>query len=303
MTPLAFLCPLGLFLVGAAVAGLLALLAYLRGAKSRRPDVEPRKCRIAELRDGLCKVKGRLVARGEPLKSPLTNKPCVFYRFKAEQAYGTKTWRTIGGLAATWADAAEERADEHETWRPLVEDAQGTDLVLEDETGQALLDLRDAEFESILTVKEGVIDTRADVRFDLMLNKRYGQSTLLDGRQVARGYSNRWSSFARQGRELPRARVSEKVVENGVEVTVVGEVETREGKPPRFRPADFPVVVVPRGRKARLPVPGGSPKPLWIAAGIVMGATLLLTLIGSVIVCAGVMSNNKSSPPPAASPR
>ena len=291
MSPLAFLCPVGLFVVGAAVAGLLAFFAYQRGAKPRRKDVEPRKCRVAELRDGLCKVKGRLVARGKPLKSPLTNKPCVYYRFKADQAYETKTWRTIGRtMAGAWEGTMEERAESHESWRPLVEDAQGMDVALEDETGQAILDLRDAEYESILAVKDGVIDTRANLQFELMLDKRYGQSSMLDRRQTSAGTFTRYGATpASEGRELPRVKVSEKMIENGVEVTVVGEVETREGKPPRFRPADFPIVIVPRGKKAHLSPPSGSPMPLWIAAGIVGGATLLLTLLGFVIVGVGVM--------------
>jgi hypothetical protein len=73
---LMFLSLLGLLFVGATIAGLLGFFAYRASQRIVKP-AKVVKCRVAEMRDGVCKVKGRLVAREEPLKSPLTDKECI----------------------------------------------------------------------------------------------------------------------------------------------------------------------------------------------------------------------------------
>ena len=285
---LALLCPFSLLIVGVAAAGLLAFLAYRNGQKKVKPARVVRS-KVAEMRDGdVCRVKGRLVAREESLKSPLTNKACVYFHFKVEQAFEIKTWTT---RYSTF-----ESTSERETWHTIIDDVQRVPVAVEDETGRAYLDLADARFDGVAVKKEGVIHTsqQEGLAFDLMLQKRYGESTLAARRSGVSGTYSRRASFQREGRELPKATVREEAVEDGVEVYVVGEVEVREGKP-RFRPVDHPLIVARKVRDAELPAPANAAAGLWVAAGVVLGLTLLISLGATIAICSGLV--HPSTPP------
>ena len=95
------LCPFGLLIVGVIVSGLLGFLAYRSGQKKVRL-AHVVKCKVAEMHDGVCRVRGRLVAREAPLKSPLTDKSCLYFHFKVEQAYEIKSWTTRYGGRPSW---------------------------------------------------------------------------------------------------------------------------------------------------------------------------------------------------------
>lgn len=297
---LALLCPMFLLTVGLAATGVLGFMAYRNHGKTV-PAPKVVKCKVAEMRDGVCRVKGRLVAREEPLKSPLSNKECVFFRFKVEQAYEVKTWRTSYNSILVLSGANESTSD-RESWQTLLNDVQQIAVVLEDETGKAHLDLGEAQLDAVTATREGVIDTSREggLSFEMMLQKRYGESTLVDRRKHLGAFYSRRGSSISQGRELPKALVLEEVIENGAEVIVVGEAETREGKPPRFRPVDHPLIVTTKARRASLPTPRNPATGYWIAAGIVLGVTLLLFLSSLIAVCAGVgpPGGPRFGPPP-----
>ena len=91
----------------------------------------------------------------------------------------------------------------------------------------------------------------------------------------------------------------EEVIENGLEVVVVGEVETREGKPPRFRPVDHPLIVTTKARRAELPTPTNPSLGLWVAAGLVLGGAIFLALVATFIICTGAIpsANPRILPP------
>ncbi len=200
---LALLCPFGLLIVGVIVSGLLGFLAYRSGRKKVRP-ARVVKCKVAEMRDGVCRVRGRLTAREAPLKSPLTDKSCLYFHFKVEQAYEIKSWTTRYG-AASVLTGANESTSEHETWHTIVDDVQRVAVAIEDETGRAYLDLADAQFDDVTAKKEGVIDTSKEsgLGFEMMLQKRYGESTLVDRRsRVSSSFSRRASRMS-QGASCP----------------------------------------------------------------------------------------------------
>ena len=275
----ALLCPLSFLFLGLLTAGVLGFLAFRSGRKAVLP-ADPVKCKVAEMRDGdVCRVKGRLVAREAPLKSPLTNKECVFYSFQVQQAYETRTWRSTYGS---------EDFSRSESWRPIIDDAQSVAVMLEDDTGTARLDLKEAHVDSAAAIEEGVVDTGspAGLQFELLLQKRYGESTLV-GRRAVRSTYTRRSSMVSQKSESRRAKMCEKVLENGIAVIVLGEVEVREGKSPRFRPKNFPLVLTVKGRQPTLPAARKTATTLWIAAGAVLGVTLFLTVVGTFMACGG----------------
>ena len=301
MNVLALLCPLGLLFVGVVGAGVLGFLAW-RSGQNKVKAARVIKCKIADMRDGdVCRVKGRLVTREEPLRSPLSDKPCIYYRFKVDQAYETRTWTTSYN-SLTVLSGVNESISDRETWQTIIEEVQRVAVALEDETGRAYLDLGDARLDDVTVTKEGVIDTSKEggLSFELMLQKRYGESTLVDRRSGVRQAFSRRVSRMSQGRELPKASAHEEIIENGAEVYVVGEVEVREGKTPRFRPVDHPLLVTRKARRASLPTPSNPAMGLWIAAGVVLGVTALLTLVSSVVICAGALSppGPRGAPPP-----
>jgi hypothetical protein len=291
-----------LFLVGLAVAGLLGFFAY-RSGQVRGRTARVVRCRVAEMRDGVCKVKGRLAARGEFLTSPLTRKKCLYYHFVAQQAYLVRTWTAGSSLLGEGDTTMNDR----ESYRPLVEDEQRVAVALEDETGVAYLDLRDVEGQSLVKRVITEIDTSLDknVWFDLMLQKRYSCSTLVGRRKKGLTVSPDMDALdgpdlslemqisVGEGRELPKARVREEIIEEGDEVIVVGEVETRDGRPPCFRPVDYPLIVATHPRDARLPPPVNTSRALWVAASIVLALTMLGTVVGVLIVAASLISGRR----------
>jgi hypothetical protein len=277
--------------IGVVAAGVLAFLAHRSGQKKvKRARVI--KCKVADMRDGdVVRVKGRLVTREAPLKSPLTNRLCVYFRFKVEQAIEVRSWTTTHyGMAGALA-GPQETMSTTERWTPVLEDEQRVSVALEDETGTANLDLADAQLEGVTKKQEGVIDTSKEtgLQFEIMLQKRYGESTLVDRRSgVSQSFSRR-SSRMSQGRELPRASVHEEIIEDGVSVYVVGEVEILEGRSPRFRPTDHPLIVAKKASRASLPTPTNPAMGLWIAAGVVLGVSLLIGMFALFAACAGMM--------------
>ena len=204
---LALLCPFGLLTAGVVVSGLLGFLAYRSGQKKKVRPARVVKCKAAEMRDGVCRVRGRLVAREEPLKSPLTDRTCIYFHFKVDQAYETKVWTTRYGAAELLAGGSESTS-EHETWHTIIDDVQRVAVAIEDETGRAYLDLADAEFDGVTVKKEGVIHTSREsgLSFELMLQKRYGESTLVDRRSGVRSSFSRRASRMSQGASCPRRR-------------------------------------------------------------------------------------------------
>jgi hypothetical protein len=291
-----------LFLVGLAVAGLLGFFAY-RSGQVRRRTARVVRCRVAEMRDGVCKVKGRLVARGEFLTSPLTQKKCLYYYFGVQQAYLVRTWTTKISLSGEGDTTMNDR----ESYRPLVEDEQRVAVALEDETGVAYLDLRDVEGQSLLKRVSTEIDTslNKNLWFDLMLQKRYRCSTFVGRRKrgstVSPGMdaldgpdpSLEMNISVGEGREQPKALVREEIIEEGVEVIVVGEAETREGRPPCFRPVDYPLIVATHPRDAHLPPPVNPSRALWVAANIVLALTMLGTVVGVLIVVVNLLPGRR----------
>jgi hypothetical protein len=80
--PLLFLGIIVLFF-GAIAAGLLFYLSRLK--KRMRAIGDTPLSKVGELREGLGKVRGQVVGQEEPLVSPLSKTPCLYYRFKVEE--------------------------------------------------------------------------------------------------------------------------------------------------------------------------------------------------------------------------
>ncbi|MCP4445970.1 MAG: hypothetical protein GY811_11585 [Myxococcales bacterium] len=102
-----------------------ALLQSEDGA--RRLFRRTRSTAIRSFEDGKTgKIVGRLSYLGEPLRSPLTGRPCAFYEIIVEE-YKNHLGLTSGG------------------WQRVIRDAQGQDFLIDDGTGRAIVDPTDPE--------------------------------------------------------------------------------------------------------------------------------------------------------------
>jgi hypothetical protein len=149
---------LGLFallLVGGSV--LLSLFAW-RNFQAASLFGRPLS-RIARLRPGARKVRGQIVPLDKPLRSPVTDQPCVYYRLRVYEE--RKEWKggdgptggafmagVLGGAAGVVLYEAvrmsERDARAVHSWHPLLDDSLSIPMAVRDDTGEVEVDLRDA---------------------------------------------------------------------------------------------------------------------------------------------------------------
>lgn len=111
--------------------------------------------RIGKLRPGFRKVRGKVVPLGEVLRSPLTNKECVYYKFSVEE--DRKTYKdspfvvsesSLGhrphadAMAASYL-IADGRREVHSN-RTLLDLEDDIPFMIEDDTGNVEVDLQGA---------------------------------------------------------------------------------------------------------------------------------------------------------------
>ncbi len=115
--------------------------------------------RIGKLRPGARKVRGQIAPLDKPLRSPVTDQPCVYYRLRVYEE--RRVWKSTGGMtrgtimagafggaagvvlyeAGQWSDR-ETRAVH--SWHPILEDSLSIPMAVQDETGEVEVDVREA---------------------------------------------------------------------------------------------------------------------------------------------------------------
>src|SRR5262245_51435565 len=201
MQYIGFLCPLFFLFVGLVVSGLLAYFAIRRQRRTAALAETPFS-KVGRLGRGprqLCKVRGRVFAQQELIRSPLSRRDCVYYRFVVQEQ---RTHHSKHGS--------------HTTWVNVVDDKQSVAVHLEDDTGSINIPLDEAEvvLKSAQSQKSGMFNDPPE-RLRRLLAERYGRSTkgLLFNKTM---------------------RYTESVLEDGANVIVAGEVaDGRRG--PIFR--------------------------------------------------------------------
>jgi hypothetical protein len=177
-------------------------------------------CKAEELVTGMAKMRGKVMAVNEEdlLVSPMTQTTCVFFKFVVEEQR-TRTVRS-GNTVRT------------ETyWHPVITDVQAVDCTVRDKTGEALLDLHEAEI--VLSqgqqLKSGTFNN-APPGLERRLNKLYG--------------------FSSKGLIFNKAlRYTEMCIEEGVRVFVVGEVKVRKSGTANFRKSEQPLLVTDKNEE------------------------------------------------------
>jgi hypothetical protein len=224
-------------LAGGAFLALIAWRSYQYASVCNSP-----LSRIAKLMPGFRKVRGTVAPLSEPLVSPLSNKPCVYYRFNVIEyrttyhnpnVFGEPSDSWLGALfsrrASLMSDAlygSTQGAKELRSTHTLVDETDSVLLVLEDDTGWVEADLRGA---SVSTKEKSRfisnIHNMAPAKLSDMLLEEYGIDALDD-----RG-NPKYSQFI------------EEMIPVGAQFTIAGPVEPLKSGTLRFRQKSGTMVV------------------------------------------------------------
>lgn len=209
-------------LVIGLVFGIIAVVAILYGKgqerRAKRIEETPTSP-VGSLAPGFAEIKGKIVAAGDLLDSPMTRKACVYYDFHVEE----QRTRHVG--------TGKHRRTEH-YWATVVRDKQVRPFVVDDGTGSAEIDIARAELllDQDARARSGFLQD-APPDLEATLNQRYGRSA--------------------QGIIFNRAmRYSETVLEQGDELYVLGTAVAEEGRPCRFVKGNDVFIVSDRGEQA-----------------------------------------------------
>jgi hypothetical protein len=213
------------------MAGLV--LAFLAIQASKRAYLlDAPLMQAADLKPGFCKLRGRLVAVDKPVRSPVSDRPCVYYRLRVQEE--KRRWKTtglrgepslrptggvFGASLRAWAESDSEGSTKLlYSWIAVLDKADSVPLVIEDDSGRVPLDLGEAEV--VAKEKSHVtsdFQRAAPDRLRELLWKRYRLHTVDEA-----------------GR-LKTMRFAEDVLPDGAQVTVAGTVEEGPDGAPGFQ--------------------------------------------------------------------
>ena len=251
MSMLIWILPVVVVLIGGAIAAIpifFAVRLHRRGSAVAHMRVTP----VDKLKPGPAKIKARVRAREELLVSPMGRHPCVYYRFQVREL------RSTGGPHGGG-----------QAWHTVVDDSRSIDVILEDDTGEARIDLRDAKvvLKTGKTVNSGTFNDPPE-NLRQLLQRRYGKST--------RGllFNKRMQYF-------------ETILPDEARVIVVGEVEPDSDGVPELCKGDVPLLVGDReDEQLRTPYHRKAVW-LWIGAGFALFTTAIFT-VGAVLIALSV---------------
>lgn len=234
--------------VCAIVLGGVGWYSHRSAARLTRP-----LSRIGKLRPGPRKVRGKIAADEEVLHSPLTNQKCVYYRLQIFEE--RKKWRPTdvlrGGLRTTSAlngiffvytledsfasaqDSANERAVY--SWQNVLDEVESVSFCIEDDTGSVKVDVRDATFSS---------NTKSRMSTS-MQEPALALSPLMERLREEHGIE----AVDERG-HFKTFRFVEEVLLIGADATVLGSVESMEGRQHCFH-ADDDALLVAEGNLAK----------------------------------------------------
>jgi hypothetical protein len=158
---------------------------------------------ISMVYNGFYEVKGKIVPQGNQLLSPFSEKECVYYNFTVEQ-------KTSSGKSSHWVN--------------IINDQQSVNFGIDDNTGVALIDMNGANIQ---------IKTDAKARSGMFNSANDREKAVLEKYNK----SNKIWVFEKT------LRYTEKYLEAGDELYVLGEVNGKEAMKPVFRKATMPLFV------------------------------------------------------------
>jgi hypothetical protein len=271
-----------ILLPAAGLLGYFAFRQYQRGSRLGRPAAH-----VGKLKPSPCKkVRGKVVAVGPGLKSPLGQKPCVYYRLRIDEE--RRKWKTTntgprGGAVAAfmiggalggllYGAMARQAGDEGITkviysWDNVLDETEGDLLVVDDGSGKVEVDLIGAEVVAKdLSRVQADLNHPAPTQLADVVRKRYKIHTVDEAGRVK------------------TMRFVEETLPVGAKVTVVGPVTEGENGALRFQNQGGALLVSERdvgkvGKEAGQWAVG-------LAAGAVGSGVLGLGLLVAAVVLA-----------------
>ena len=236
------------------------------------------RSRVAKLRPGFRKVRGKIAPLGKPLFSPVTNQPCVYYRLRVYEDQskskspasddGVLMARAVGGVTGAIAYKVTTAMMEDMTaWQLLLDEALSIPLMVEDDTGTVEVDLRGA---TVIPKEKSRIASGLNrpipTKLTDLLREEYGIHMVTE-----RGW-------------VKTMNFVEEALLVGSKVTVVGTVEPLRSGTPCFQKKGDTFLVSERdmekeGRKARSRAIG-----FFVGAGSAAAAALVVLLAAGLFV-------------------
>lgn len=186
----------------------LIVVAYFFYTKFKRLHdliLNTETSKITTLKKGFYEIKGKVVKLEEELKSPYSERNCVYYKFKVEQ---------------------EQSNGKGSSWRTIIKDEQYVRFYIQDSSGKAIVNLNGAKLKFITDIKDksgGFWSSAATHEMEKTLAK-YGKS------------SKSWI-FEK------KLRYQETYLEEGDNVFALGEVVDFEGYYPVIGKSKSPYIV------------------------------------------------------------
>lgn len=235
-----------------AVAAAGALIAVaVKHFNRRRAYSQTPLSTVKEMEEGRVKLEGQAVAFGEPIQSPMSGAPCVYYKFLVEEKRQVRDGdivtrdrhgrRRSSGTATT-----------RDVWDTVIDDTRYTECGIKDSTGTASLDMHDADPHlSTKKLNTGLL-SGCPAEVQRRLEERYGRST-------------KGVMFSKS------MRFRESVILEGDQILVVGYAK----KSPKQRPVigrdpKLPLLISDRSEAATLR------HHAFMSAGSVLGAVAIV---------------------------
>jgi HEAT repeat protein len=201
------------FIVGtvvALVAGYHAARAGRRAALIAGTELKD----VQDLKRGVNKIQGAVRAKNSPLRSPWTDRDCVWYSFVVEE------------LRVEYGTDSRGRSTRTHHWVPVVRDVKGIEAAIDDGTGEVQVRLKDAEVvvKSPKYAQSGLF-SRPSKKLRKVIEGRYAHST---------------TGFFGFDKEM---RFKESVLREGTEVVALGKVAFTKAGEARLVKSETPLLV------------------------------------------------------------
>jgi hypothetical protein len=250
------LIALSLFFFLAGVAAMGAIFHFLVRRYKKHIDTIANTplTGVGHIQAGLAKARGKSVANGKLLVSPLTQTKCVFYHFKVDELRSSTSSNTT-------QRASNSRQQVTSGWVTVINDKQAIPSGIQDETGMAGVDLLNAEM--VLTTskpKQSSFWSSCPPELKETLAKRY--------------------NFSTKGLLLSKSlQFTEMLIRPGDDLLVVGDVDTKAGRTPTFVKGNHSFVVSDQEESQVLRHFARSTTGAYVVMGLVGVITLFATAV------------------------
>jgi len=193
----------------------IAVYYFVKYKRLRRLISSTKTSRISDLCDGFHEIEGRIISLSQTLISPYSEKACVYYDFLVEERRHIRR-------------NPYEKNDGKAEWDGLIRDEKMLRFGVDDGSGIAVVDLKHASIE---LKSENEFDP--DLSRDMKLMSYANQERVLE----------RYGIKSDEGKRVRTLRFRELLLEDGIQVYVMGEVRGNDNGQPLFGVQGKPLYV------------------------------------------------------------